>query len=439
MALNISPAKWAVVPAPKEPNDSLPGWALASATSSLTLLAGTEGCASSTSGEVPRMPSRFEALDRVVGQRGLERRVDRERGVGTDQQRIAVRCGLSHVTGTDGGAGAGLVLDDHRLAELLRHGFGQNAAQGVGGAAGGIRHDQRHRPLREVLGKRDQGQSIQDVGGGALNRHVHRHALGGGADLAVAAGELRHRALAAEHRAHHAGRAAVLERLLDEAAHAREAREVGVDELLRGLLRHADVLGQREGGLAVEQRVVDDLGAAPQLVAVEAALGPEHLERRLVVDVVAAREGRGQRLVARQVRQHAQLDLRVVGRDEHVAGLGDEGAADLAAERGADRDVLQVRIAAAQASGGGHRLVEHRVHAAGDRMDQRRQRVDVGALQLRQAAPVEDEARQVVGQRQFLEHFHGGRRRARRAGALQHRQLQLVEQDLAELLRASRC
>ena len=167
---------------------------------------------------------------------------------------------------------------------------------------------------------------------------------------------------------------------------------------------------------------------------VETALGPEHLQRRLVVDVVAAREGGGERFVARQVRQHAQLDLRVVGRDQHVSGFGDERAADLPAQRRADRDVLQVRIAAAQASRRGDRLVEHRVHATGDRMHERRQRVDVGALQLGEAAPVEDQPRQVVGQREFFEHFHRRGRRARGARALQHRQLQLVEEHLAELL-----
>ena len=69
-----------------------------------------------------------------------------------------------------------------------------------------------------------------------------------------------------------------------------EAGEVGVDERLRRLLRHADVFRQGERGLPVEQRVVDDLRAAPQLVLVEAAVCAEHLQRRLIVDVVAARE-----------------------------------------------------------------------------------------------------------------------------------------------------
>jgi hypothetical protein len=39
---------------------------------------------------------------------------------------------------------------------------------------------------------------------------------------------------------------AALQRVVDEAADAREAGEVGVDERLRLLLADADVLGQRE-------------------------------------------------------------------------------------------------------------------------------------------------------------------------------------------------
>ena len=92
---------------------------------------------------------------------------------------------------------------------------------------------------------------------------------------------------------------------------------------------------------------------------------------------------------------------------------------DLAAELGADRDVLQVRIAAAQPAGRGHRLVEAGVHAAGLRVHELRQRVDVGALQLHQRPPLENQARQVVRERQLLEHFDRRRRRPRRAGPLQ--------------------
>ena len=107
--------------------------------------------------------------------------------------------------------------------------------------------------------------------------------------------------------------------------------------------RDADVARKREGRLSVQQRVVDDLRPAPQLVLVEAAVRPEHLQRRAVVNVFAAPERLDQRFFLREVREHAQLDLRVVGRDQHEPGIGDERAPDLAAEIGADRDVLQVR------------------------------------------------------------------------------------------------
>ena len=81
-------------------------------------------------------------------------------------------------------------------------------------------------------------------------------------------------------------------------------------------------------------------------------------------------------------------------------------------ERRADRDVLQVRVAAAQPAGRRDRLVEARVHAAGFGVDELRQRVDVGALQLHQPAPLENLPRQIVGQRQLLEHLDGRGRRA---------------------------
>ena len=80
------------------------------------------------------------------------------------------------------------------------------------------------------------------------------------------------------------------------------------------------------------------------------------------------------------------------------------------------------------------RLAELRVDAAGRRMHQRRQRVEIRALQLLQAAPVDHLARQIVGQRQLLEHVLRRRRRLRGAGALERRQLQLHEQHVAELL-----
>ena len=80
-------------------------------------------------------------------------------------------------------------------------------------------------------------RALEDVGGAALDRDVDRVALRAGADLAVAAGQIGHQPPPAEHRLHDAGLARGREQVVDEGAHRREAGEIGVDELLRRLLR----------------------------------------------------------------------------------------------------------------------------------------------------------------------------------------------------------
>ena len=73
--------------------------------------------------------------------------------VAPDQQRVAVRRGLGHVLGGDDGAGAGLVLHQHwlaqALAQLLRH---DQAREDVVAAAGPEADDDADRLRREALG-----------------------------------------------------------------------------------------------------------------------------------------------------------------------------------------------------------------------------------------------------------------------------------------------
>ena len=103
----------------------------------------------------------------------------------------------------------------------------------------------------------------------------------------------------------------------------------------------------------------------------------EHPGGRLSMDVRPAGEGVTEMLVARDVGEDAQLDLRVVrGEERHVGAAGDERVADPPAERRPDRDVLEVRIRRAQAPGRRDGLVEGRMEAA-VRREKRRQRLDV--------------------------------------------------------------
>ena len=171
----------------------------------------------------------------------------------------------------------------------------------------------------------------------------------------------------------------------------------------------------------------------PHLGADEVRRDVEDLRRRRPVDVVAALEGVDEVPVGRQVREDAQLDLRVVGDDELVARRRDERAADLASGRRADRNVLEIRIGRGEPSGRGDGLPEGRVDAA-LRVGERRQCVDVGALELRDLAVLEDELREreaALGE--VGKDLDARRRGLRLRGLLQDRIAELLEEDLPEL------
>ena len=114
------------------------------------------------------------------------------------------------------------------------------------------------------------------------------------------------------------------------------------------------------------------------------------------------------------MRQNAQLDLRIVGGEQRVAGAGDERGANLAAEFRAHGNILQVRVRGTEAARRRAGLAEAGVQAAGFGVNQFRQRVHVGGFELADFAVFEDFARQFVRERQFFEHVRGGRARFRR-------------------------
>ena len=134
------------------------------------------------------------------------------------------------------------------------------------------------------------------------------------------------------------------------------------------------------------------------------------------------------------MREDAELDLAVVGRDDPFARRRHEGRADFSALFRADRDVLQVRFGRGQAPRGGGGELVGGVDAARLRVEVSGQGVRIGRLELGELAPVEDALRQLVAlRREVVEHARGGAPSAR-LGLLGARQLHLAEQDVAELL-----
>ena len=71
------------------------------------------------------------------------------------------------------------------------------------------------------------------------------------------------------------------------------------------------------------------------------------------------------------MRQQAQLDLRIIGGQQHVSRLRNERGANSASEFGANRNILQVRIRRRKPARRGSRLPERGMQAAGRGIDQR--------------------------------------------------------------------
>jgi len=136
---------------------------------------------------------------------------------------------------------------------------------------------------------------------------------------------------------------------------------------------------------------------------------------------------------AGDVGQDAQLDLRVVGREQgHVGRAGDEGPADAPAELRTNWDVLKVRVGRRKPAGGSDRLVEGRVEPTVAVGDKERQSLDVSRPELRVEPPVEQLADHRMRRLELFEDRGVGRVAGLRPLALG--QVQLVEEDLLELL-----
>ena len=113
---------------------------------------------------------RHDVLGRIERHPGVDVRVDRHHAAGTEQQRVAVRCRLGDHVAAQVAAGAGAVLDQHRLAQRVLQGLGDDAGDDVGGAAG--REVDHH-----LDGLGGPGLGLH-VGGGSGGEHAERGECG---------------------------------------------------------------------------------------------------------------------------------------------------------------------------------------------------------------------------------------------------------------------
>jgi hypothetical protein len=174
------------------------------------------------------------------------------------------------------------------------------------------------------------------------------------------------------------------------AADAFVAPEIGSDEARGFCAGNAQRLAEPTVPLTVNHPEIHGLCSRPVFARELFFAQLENFERGTGVNVLAGAKSVQQHRILRQMREDAQLDLRVIRAHEHVAGGRDERLTDLASELGANGNVLQIRVGRRQASGGRHGLFPGRMDAAGAGVQEQRQSIDVCAFQLAQLANLEN-------------------------------------------------
>ena len=114
-----------------------------------------------------------EALDRVVGQLGVQAGRDGQRAHMAHQQRIAVARGLGHAVGANAAARARDVLGNDRLAPGGGQLMAYRAAQNVGRAAGRERDDQAYCLVRVSGLGEGRAQPQRSAAQAAGQRELH--------------------------------------------------------------------------------------------------------------------------------------------------------------------------------------------------------------------------------------------------------------------------
>ena len=84
----------------------------------------------------------------------------------------------------------------------------------------------------------------------------------------------------------------------------------------------------------------------------------EYLRRRRPVNILCIPVCLDELLIPGQMRQHAQLDLRIIRIHKHKTGLWQKCLADQSSQFNPHRDVLEIRLRAGNPAGRCDRLVE---------------------------------------------------------------------------------
>src|SRR3954466_15531772 len=104
-----------------------------------------------------------------------------------DEQRVAVGRALRRRLGADGGAGAGLVFDDHRLAQAQRKLFPDRARDDIDAAPRRERRDEADRARRVLLCESRRAEQRPQENEDAASARIHCYIISDAASVAARA------------------------------------------------------------------------------------------------------------------------------------------------------------------------------------------------------------------------------------------------------------
>ena len=189
----------------------------------------------------------------------------------------------------------------------------------------------------------DHGE-LDQVGGGALHRRIHGGAFGEIAHVGLRRIDFRDLADAPEHSFGDAGLARFGDLTVEKFFHAAIALEIFGDEFGGFFLVNVELLREAERRKAVNHAEIDDFRDAAMLARLREWRHVKNFLRGARVDVLSAPESFCQHRILGKMRENSQFDLRVIGGKQYTARRRDECGANFAAELGAYRNILQIRI-----------------------------------------------------------------------------------------------
>ena len=120
--------------------------------------------------------------------------------------------------------------------------------------------------------------------------------------------------------------------------------KIGFDVIACFAARYAELIGQPEGGNAVNNAEINRFGAAPHFRRHLGHRHIEHFRRGHGMNIIAVQKGVFQRLNIGHMRQYAQFNLAVIGADQLIAVACDKGGSDAPPVFRAYRNILQIRL-----------------------------------------------------------------------------------------------